>query len=64
MSAQSDPESGADWDEGKEKAIILKIGVRGDVRNRCRGHFLSTGSGLPIANESRFRQILSDLPGA
>src|SRR5215471_8113648 len=26
--------------------------------------FLSTGSGLPITNESRFRQILLDVPGS
>jgi len=60
------------WGGGKRRAArcfgfgigILKIGVRGDVRNRWGADFLSTGSGLAITNESRFRQILSDVPGS
>ena len=54
-------QSGISWG----KAIVLKIGIRGDVRNGA-GNGLSQieQSNAPFTNESRFRQTLSDVPGS
>jgi len=52
-------------ESAEEKAIISQDRCSGRRPQPVQGtDFLSTGSGLPITNESRFRQILSDVPGS